>query len=155
MESQMMNQKMQVEQEIFINAAPQKVWEIMTSPEGIKSWLGPKVYEPRRGGKIEFLVPLPDHQERMFGEVLTFDPPHLFSFTWTQQIIGGETWPSPTRVTLSLSAEGTGTRVTLVHSDFENLPKEIAAQEFQGYVKGWQQRPVLEGLKKLVEDQAV
>lgn len=151
MSEQLAKQKLQVEQDIFIQALPEKVWTIMTSPEGIKSWLGPKVYEPQLAGKIEFLVKLPDHQERMFGEIVTLDPPNCFAFTWTQQIIGGATWPTPTLVTLTLTPEASGTRVRLVHSAFENLPEAIAKQEHAGYVNGWAQRPVLVDLKDLAE----
>ncbi len=144
-------QKLEVRKEIQIDASPETVWQVMISPEGIAKWLGPDEYEAELGGKINFLVTMPDHKEFMFGEVVTFDPPNTFAFTWTQQTLGGDTWETSTLVTLTLEAKNKGTHVVLVHSGFENLPEAIANVEHEGYTHGWSIRPVLERLKTAVE----
>jgi uncharacterized protein YndB with AHSA1/START domain len=146
-------QKMEVRQETRIKATPEHIWEVMTSMEGIKQWFGPSEYEPRQGGKIVFLVQESDQRWRMFGEIVTFDPPKQFALTWTEEVIGGETWPAATLVTITLTPENGHTRVTLVHNGFDRLPKALAEREFPGYVQGWQRRTILEGLKALVEGQ--
>lgn len=142
-------EKMVVQQEEFIEAAPEQVWEILAGVEGIRHWLGPSQYEPRVGGQITFDVRHDEGQFHMFGEVVTFDPPRELAFTWTEQKVGEEPWPVATLVTLTLNAENGGTRVKLVHSGFERLPD--ARSQFEGYVEGWAVRPVLEGLKALIE----
>ena len=140
---------MTVRQETYIEASPERVWQVMASAEGIKQWLGPSQYEARAGAKISFDVKHNGQQFLMFGEVVTFDPPRELAFTWTEQEVGAASWPSPTLVTLTLTPEGSGTRVKLVHSGFEKLPD--ATTQYEGYVQGWAVRPVLEGLKSLVE----
>jgi uncharacterized protein YndB with AHSA1/START domain len=87
----------------------------------------------------------------MFGEVVAFNPPTELAFTWTEQPVGGEAWPTPTLVTITLLPETGGTRVRLVHSGFENLPAEIAEEQFKSYEHGWAIREVMEGLKALAE----
>lgn len=141
-----MNTALMVTQEEFIQAAPEKVWQVMTSAEGIRQWLGPSLYEPRQGAPITFDVRHDGKQYRMFGEVVTFDPPRELAFTWTEQEIGDEPWPV---LTLTLTPEGSGTRVRLVHSGFERLPANIAQAQVDSYVAGW---AVLVELKTLVEN---
>ena len=144
-------EKMFVQQEEFINATPAQVWDMLAGADGIKQWLGPSTYEPRVGGPITFDVSHDGGKYHMFGQVVTFDPPHTLAFTWTEQEIGKDAWPVATLVTLTLNAENDGTRVRLVHSGFEHLPSEIAQAQFESYTQGWAVRPVLEGLKSLIE----
>lgn len=141
-----------VNQEIVINAGQDRVWEAVASEQGLRKWLGPQEYEARVGGKITFLVTLSDHQEFMFGQVVTYEPPHKLAFTWQQQVIGGETWPVATLVTITLTPQAGGTHVRLEHSGFEALPPHTAQDEFTGYVRGWEVRKVMERLKKIVEE---
>jgi len=145
------SEKMAVRHEIHINATPDKVWGIMASVEGIKKWLGPATYEPRKGSKIDFNVTHEGGKFYMFGEVMTFDPPRELAFTWTAQPVGGEAWPASTLVTLTLTPDGDGTRVRLTHSGFENLPADIAEDQYKGYVQGWQMYNGLPELKAMVE----
>ena len=140
---------MQVEQEEYIEATPEQVWQVMASVEGIQQWLGPNQYEARVGAAVRFDVNHDGQQFIMTGEVTRCDPPHTLAFTWTEQEVGQAPWPVATLVTLTLTPEGSGTRVRLVHSGFERLPG--AQQQYEGYVQGWAVRPVLQGLKRLVE----
>jgi uncharacterized protein YndB with AHSA1/START domain len=148
-------QQLKVVQDVFIEASPETVWEFVATEEGIKQWLGPRTYTAREGAPIDFHVKTPDGGEFvMFGEVVTFDPPRELAFTWTQQTVGGDTWPEPTMVTITLEPKDGGTYVKLVHSGFENLPESIAREEYDGYVTGWEIRPVLQQLKAVVESEA-
>ena len=144
-------QKMAVRQEVLINASPEKVWTTVASVAGIKQWLGPSTYEPRQGSKIDFNVSHDGGKYYMFGEVVTFNPPTELAFTWTEQPVGGDAWPAATLVTITLTPENGGTRVHLVHSGFENLPADIAEEQFKSYEHGWAIRHVMEDLKALAE----
>jgi uncharacterized protein YndB with AHSA1/START domain len=141
---------MQVEQDEYIEAVPERVWQVMASEDGIKQWLGPSVYEAREGAAVRFDVNHEGRQYVMSGEVTRCDPPRELAFTWREQEVGQTGWPVPTLVTLTLTPEGSGTRVRLVHSGFEALPN--AKVEHESYVQGWAVRPALQGLKKLIED---
>ncbi len=140
-----------VTHDIFIAAVPEKVWQTITSQDGMKAWLGPQTYEPRLGGKIDFRTTY-GGDLYIFGEIKTFDPPNTLAFTWTEQEVGGEPWPVPTLVTIKLTAEQHGTRVSLQHSGFEDLPTSIARQQFEGYKKGWAQLHDLDKLKAMIEE---
>jgi uncharacterized protein YndB with AHSA1/START domain len=149
-------QQLKVVQDVFIEASPETVWEFVATEDGIKQWLGPRTYHAHKGAAIDFHVKTPDDGEFvMSGEVVTFNPPHELAFTWTQETIGGDTWPEPTLVTITLEPKNGGTYVKLVHSGFEKLPVSIAREEYDGYVTGWEVRPVLQHLKTLVESKNV
>ncbi len=140
-----------VHHDILIEAAPEKVWAVITSAEGMKKWLNPKTFEPNLGGKVDFLTTHEGVQYYMFGEVVTFDPPSTLAFTWTEQPVGKEAWPTPTLVTIRLVPEAGGTRINLEHSGFENLPSDIAQSQFEDYTRGWAYLHDLDNLKAMVE----
>ncbi|GFG48714.1 ATPase [Mycolicibacterium agri] len=77
--------------------------------------------EPRVGGRI--YDSCEDGSESEWGQVIEWDPPSGFTFAW---MIDG-TWQLETdvekasRVSVSFTAEGDGTRVTVVHKDFWRL----------------------------------
>lgn len=80
------------------------------------TWIG---IEPKRGGHCFELGP---HGFRLdWGRVLDYDPPRRLSFLWQ---IGPDRVPQPnpeaaSKVEVSFESDGPGTRVTLVHGDFE------------------------------------
>ena len=90
--------KMIINHEIVINAAPEQVWNTITGQAGMKAWLNPKIFEPRLGGKIEFLTTYGGGRTRIFGEIVTFDAPHELAFTWSEEPEGGAAWETPTIV---------------------------------------------------------
>lgn len=142
-----------VHHDILIEAAPEKVWAVITSTAGMKKWLNPKTFEAHLGGKVDFLTTHEGVQYTMFGEVVTFDPSSTLAFTWTEQPIGQAAWPTPTLVTIRLVPETSGTRVSLEHSGFENLPSDIAQSQFEGYTQGWGSSNDLENLKAMIEQE--
>ncbi len=142
---------MQVALERRIPAPPAKIWSLLASADGMKHWLGPTIYEPRLGGAITFDVQEGERRFHMFGEVTRFEPEVALHFTWTEHEAGDEPWPTPTEVQISLQSDGEGTLVRLVHTGFEQLPAEIAQQEFEGYQAGWGRRDVLAALAALLE----
>ena len=103
-----------------------KVWAALTTPAGFKAWLQATVeIEPRASGRIHITFHSGgDH--KMLGEVLAFDAPYLFEFTWTEVVAGQD---SVVRFELEpLSAETC--RLVLIH----RLPdtKEVA-----DFASGW------------------
>ncbi len=147
---EMKQEAMSVELERLIMAAPERVWSIISSEAGMKSWLGPQNFEAREGGRVLFDVTHDGTRWLMFGNITALVENAHISFTWqefdTSTLVA---WPHPTTVTVRLSAADGGCRVQLSHSGFEQLPN--AAEELQGYVTGWTSRDVLAGLAQLVE----
>ena len=148
---QRLDQQMAVRLETHINAPPEKVWQSLATTAGMKAWLGPDQYEGRLGAQFVMNVTEGDNQYRMFGEVITFDPPNELAFTWQEEHVGVRIWPAATTVTVTLTPEDGGTRVTLTHHGFDQLPAAIAQDELAGYVEGWSRRPIMQLLKQLVE----
>jgi len=144
---------MTIRLETHVAVAVERVWAVLGTVEGMKRWF-PNLdeYEPRVGGRIAFHYPLAGEPlYRMYGEVLTFDPPRELAFSWVQEEIGGSVWPVPTVVTIRLEPLARGTHVLLTHSRFEQLPKDIAAQAYADYLGGWTGDNVLGRLKAMLE----
>lgn len=139
-----------VRMSVEINAPIEKVWALVSTPEGVREWFTRQTFEPRPGGRLEMHVNY-GVATTITGKVTVFEPPHRLGFTWHEQEEGREPWPVDTLVTLALEEVGAGTRVTLEHSGFDALPSALAMQEFEGHVTGWQRANALEELKAAVE----
>ncbi|MCB1188280.1 SRPBCC domain-containing protein [bacterium] len=148
MESSM--QEMTVELERMVMAPASRVWSILSTEDGMKSWLGPKNFEAREGGRVLFDVTHDGTRWLMFGNVLELSENRRIRFSWQEFDTGTLlAWPHPTIVTVTLEEREGGCNIQLRHSGFEKLPN--AAAELEGYVTGWTSRDVLAGLAALVE----
>lgn len=86
--------------------------------------------EPGIGGRIYETAA--DGAESDWGRVLTWLPPHGFSMTWHP----GRPADPHTVVELSFAAEGSATRVRLVHRGWEALGARAEATR-ESYDRGW------------------
>ncbi|MCM3669221.1 SRPBCC domain-containing protein [Mesobacillus maritimus] len=131
-----------IEQTITINAAIQKVWEVVSTAEGIEAWFMPNNFEPKLGFEFELQSP--------FGpspcKVLELDAPHLLSFSWDT-----EGW----KVSFKLKELDGKTEFTLIHDGWKH-PDEIVgkAGETSSVIRermnqGWS--GIVQKLKKVVE----
>jgi uncharacterized protein YndB with AHSA1/START domain len=105
-----------------LKARPERVWEALTTADGITSWLAVSAsVDGRPGGSvaIEF-----EDDQSVTGEITRWDPTSRFAHTW---VINGAIESD-----LEYTLEGVGdtTMLTLVHS---GLPDEICG----GYTPGW------------------
>jgi uncharacterized protein YndB with AHSA1/START domain len=120
-----------------IKAAPQIVFDAVTTAEGIAHWWGPDAgpvllseSDPRVGGKYRLRFrKLDDTEHECSGEFLVVDPPRRVAFTW-RWIMGGAD-PGESRVEITLRAIGDGTELTFSHS---LLQDESARRSHEG---GW------------------
>lgn len=128
----------QIKKEIIISAPPSKVWEHITDPKKVATWLMPNDFEPRIGkefvmqcsheGKVSCVV-----KEIVLGQKL------VYSFQSKETKV-------ETLVTITLVEEGKNTRLTLVHSGWDALPpdEQGAAGMFDdgwgGFLKKLQQQ---------------
>jgi uncharacterized protein YndB with AHSA1/START domain len=105
-----------------LNASPDRVWEALTTAEGLMSWLAVSAkVDGREGGSvvIEF-----EEDQTVGGTISRWDPTTHFAHTW---IINGAI---SSEVAYALAPAGSGTDLTLVHT---GLPDEMCG----GYTPGW------------------
>jgi uncharacterized protein YndB with AHSA1/START domain len=138
--------------EIEINAPPEKVWAKLASSEGMAEWFSKRLeFEFHEGGKFKMDVNYGEEGEfTFFGKVVKIDPLRELAFTWTEHKKGDEPWPVSTLVSFKLYPSAAGTRVTLTHTGFEALG-EVAKEEYEGHIVGWERSAALQDLKAAVE----
>lgn len=94
---------------------PSAVWRVITTREHLASWLMPNDFEPRVGHKFQFRSkPVGGWDGIVKSEVLELVPERKLVITWTSNVID-------TRVAIMLEPEGTGTRLTLLHTGFKGM----------------------------------
>ena len=139
-----------VRRSIFIDAAPERVWEEFTTFDRMNRWWGAtagdpvageangqrlELYEPREGARIEMEIGSGDGGPlRYGGRIDVFDAGRELSFEadW----IPNQGWLAPTRMTIRLSEALGGTVVEILHHGFERTGAN-AGEEFTGYETGW------------------
>jgi uncharacterized protein YndB with AHSA1/START domain len=105
-----------------IKAAPEIVFDAVTTADGIAHWWGPDAgpvlfseSDPRVGGKYRLRFRrLDDTEHECSGEFLVVDPPRHVAMTW-RWLAGGDD-PGESRVEITLRAIGNGTELTFSHS---------------------------------------
>jgi uncharacterized protein YndB with AHSA1/START domain len=137
-----------VVQTIEIDAPPERVFELWTMPEELVKWWPDAVeLEPRVGGSMKLQF---EGRGEVWGEFTRFEPPHELAFTWIRGVAPEIT----TQVEVSIEDLGGGrSRVELVHSGFENVPTDQAAEWRAIHDAGW--RHFLGCLRDLAEGRRV
>lgn len=112
----MMNQTnlQDITQTVVYNAPIEKVWNAVSTSEGIAAWFMPNDFQPEVGHEF--------HLQSPFGpspcKVIQLEPPHLLSFTWDT-----DGWI----VTFLLKEMDGKTEFTLIHGGWKQpdtiLPK--------------------------------
>jgi len=126
-----------IEREIWIDAAPERVWHVVTAPEHLRTWLGPiAVIELHEGGAVVFPGDESCGAERFEGAVEVVDAPRRLAFRWQENgwVEGGST-----RVELVLEPTSGGTRLRVVESGFASLdvPNELRQAYLDQIGGGW------------------
>lgn len=113
-----------------IPASPDRVWRALTEPDRLAAWFWPPRFatvvelEAREGGTLR-IASVPAGLG-VSGTVTAIDPGRLLSTTWR--------WDGDdleTRLTIALTPDGDGTRVTVRHDGFAD--GDAAAE----HVRGW------------------
>jgi uncharacterized protein YndB with AHSA1/START domain len=126
-----------IEQEIVIEAPPEVVWEFVTDPEHVRAWFGDAAkIDLRPGGDVALTW---EGYGTYLARVEKVEPPRFFSFRWARPADTPPAEGNSTLVEFSLSAEGKGTRLTVVESGFAALAasQDEKAQQFADNTEGW------------------
>ena len=131
-----------IEREIHIDASPEVVFDVVSSPEHVREWW-PNEAEypavPGGGGRIGFQDPSQGGIAWVQFTVVDAVPPRLFSFRWTHE--EGETAAPGNSflVVFELEPEGEGTLLRMTESGFRERGWDEAkvAAEYADHVTGW------------------
>ena len=114
----------EIRQSVELDAPRERVFELVSTPEGMAKWGAYTNFEPRVGGRYDFVK----GEWHATGEVTELDPPRLVAYTWDwlNQPLGVRT-----EVRFELEERGNGTLVHLIHT---GLPSE---EQRQNHDHGW------------------
>ncbi|QLY34760.1 SRPBCC domain-containing protein [Nocardia huaxiensis] len=127
-----------IEREIHVEASPEIVFEVVSSPEHISEWWTDDAsYEVKPGAVGEFVWG--DRVNVVAMSVVEVDPPRLFSFRWCYADGKADDDTQSMLVTFELTPTGTGTRIRLVETGFREMGWEAAKLEeiYQDHTSGW------------------
>jgi uncharacterized protein YndB with AHSA1/START domain len=126
-----------IERTIELTQPPQRVWDALTSPEGLGGWFGDRATIDLRPGGTAYVEW--DNEGDNFKATLTIavvEPPARFAWTWGIQGLPA-TDPRRTYVEFTLAPAGGGTRLTVVESGFAQVPDELLDTAYRGNTEGW------------------
>lgn len=116
-----------LDRSVFIHAKPDTVFAFFQDSARWASWWGAgSTIDPRPGGKVYVRYP---NAVEASGEVVEIDAPHRISFTYGYAS-GQPMAPGASLVTITLTREASGTRLTLIHE-----LSDAAARD--QHVQGW------------------
>ncbi|MFE8700027.1 SRPBCC domain-containing protein [Cytobacillus sp. FJAT-54145] len=132
-----------IKKTVTFNAPIQKVWDAVSTSDGIAAWFMPNDFEPKVGHEF--------HIQSPFGpspcKVLEVDEPNKISFSWDT-----DGWV----VSFLLKEVEGKTEFTLIHGGWSSIDTVTKANEQSSVIRermdnGWN-GIVFEGLRKVVEE---
>ncbi|NNH68523.1 ATPase [Nocardia uniformis] len=123
-----------IERTLELHHPPDKVWNALTTAEGLGSWFGSRaeIDDLCPGGTVRVWW---DDDGPHTLSIQTVEPPRRFAFTWPIEGLPPSD-PRRTHVEISLAPTPTGTRLMVVDTGFAQLPDHLA-NAYEGNVSGW------------------
>lgn len=130
-----------IEREIFIDAEPDVVYEVVSDPRHVSQWWPEEAdYEPVPGsnGQIAF-GPRGSGCTVVGLSVIEAQPPTTFTFRWTQAPGEQGREGNSMLVTFRLTPQRGGTLLTMTESGFREMGWEVAVleQQYNEHIRGW------------------
>lgn len=123
-----------IERTLDLPHAPERVWQALTTAEGLGTWFGHRAtVDLRVGGTIELAW---DSGDTSTLTVVVLDEPRVFAYTWPVYGLPASD-PRRTRVEFTLEPAGAGTRLTMVETGFAQLTAAEHEVAFAGNTGGW------------------
>ncbi|KAA1419835.1 polyketide cyclase [Mumia zhuanghuii] len=130
-----------IEREIYVDASPEIVFEVVSSPDHVKQWWpDDAAYEVRPGSQGEIVFGDRDTDGTVVAfAVLEADPPRTFSFRWTHPADEDAGEGNSLLVTFDLTPKGGGTLLKMTETGFREMGWEAAVleQQYHEHVTGW------------------
>ncbi|MRH90514.1 polyketide cyclase [Nocardia sp. SYP-A9097] len=127
-----------IEREIHVDAPPEVVFEVVSSPEHISEWWTDDASFEVRPGAVGELV-WGDCAKVMPMTVVTAEPPRVFAFRWCYPDDKADDSVNSMLVTFELTPSGSGTKIRMVETGFREMGWEVAKleEQYQEHVDGW------------------
>jgi uncharacterized protein YndB with AHSA1/START domain len=130
-----------IEREIFVEASPEVVFEVVSSPDHLKQWWPDDArYDPTPGSTGEIVFGDPDAGGGVAAfTVVDAQPPRTFSFRWTHPAGEVAAEGNSLLVTFDLRPSNGGTVLTMTETGFREMGWEAAVleQQYAEHVQGW------------------
>jgi uncharacterized protein YndB with AHSA1/START domain len=130
-----------IEREIFVEATPEVVFEVVSSADHLQRWWPDEAHferVPDAPGEIVF------GQRGAGGAVVGFtvvetQPPRLFSFRWTHPVGEAAVAGNSLLVTFDLTPSAGGTLLKMTETGFREMGWEVAVleEQFREHNTGW------------------
>jgi len=131
-----------IERELHIEASPEVVFEVLTSPEHIKDWWSAETDTALVAGSTNTFTWMDQgsgRQESAYLTIVASDPPRTFSFRWTSDEDTVAAEGNSLLVTFELIPAGEGTTVRFRETGYRERGWEAAVLEAQynDHRQGW------------------
>jgi uncharacterized protein YndB with AHSA1/START domain len=145
-----------IEREVYVDASPEVVFDVVSSPEHLKQWWPEEArYEPTPGASGELVFGARGEGGTVVSlTVVDVRPPETFVFRWTHPPGERAVEGNSLLVTFDLTPSGGGTLLKMTETGFREMGWELAVLEhqFQEHNIGWdfylpRIAPVVEALK--------
>jgi uncharacterized protein YndB with AHSA1/START domain len=111
----------------------ERVWDFLTKPELLDSWLASATGDWRKGGEIALTFTLAAQEacgdSVCKGTIQDYEPPRLLSYSWRDIDAEGKERPASI-VRFELSTQGDEVRLVLTH-------RKLTRPEMAGFGAGW------------------
>lgn len=125
-----------IEREIYVDASPEIVFEVVSRPEHVKRWWPDEAdypLTPGEAGRISF----GDKVETF--TVVDVRPPRSFAFRWTHPVGEAAAEGNSFLVTFDLTPKGDGTLLRMSETGFRERgwTEAVAEESWRDHVNGW------------------
>ena len=123
-----------IERTLDLAHPPEKVWNALTSADGLGTWFGNRAeVDLRVGGQATLSW---DSGDSAVLTIERVEPPHVFAYTWP---IYGLPQEDARRnlVEFTLEPTAAGTTLRMVESGFAQVPDDAHKTAYEGNVEGW------------------
>ena len=129
-----------IEREIYVDASPSIVFDVVSSPDHLKQWWPDDArFDPTPGAPGEITFGEGAGATVMAFSVVEASPPKRFSFRWTHPAGQPAVEGNSLLVTFDLTPSGGGTLLRMTEAGFREMGWEAAVleQRYQEHVDGW------------------
>jgi uncharacterized protein YndB with AHSA1/START domain len=123
-----------IERTITLAHPPERVWQALTTAEGLGAWFGNKAEVDLRVGGTATLTW--DNGDTATLTIERVECPLVFAYTWPIYGLPADD-PRRTYVEFALEPTGSGTTLTMVETGFGQLPEADHKTAFSGNTDGW------------------
>ena len=131
-----------IEREIHVDAAPEVVYEVVSSPDHLREWWPDEAQlEPVPGGTgvISFGDPSTPDAKVVTLTVVEAEPPRRFSFRWVYDEGVAATPTNSLLVTFDLVPSGAGTILRFSETGFreKGWDQTVGEEQYHEHATGW------------------